>query len=184
MCRLRFSCGMRFFLIESGSLASSLTLFRSAVEIMIEIQYLKRYPSEVAIYGEKVDKHNRQMQMEGKFIQRRGNLRFKTIGQLMKTLRKSGNLSAFEDALIGKWELLSGFVSHVTPELHTIAQARPEWAWASAFGELEQVTSCAIEQVRNVDESLGHLIDQAEELNFEERLRNLFSYGTSTSPLD
>ena len=173
-----------FSLLEMGSLASSLTLLRSAVEIMIEVQYLKRHPSEVATYYEKVEKHNKQMQIEGKPIDRRKNLRFKTIGQLMKTLRKSGTLSEIEDALIAKWELLSGLVSHVTPELHTIAQARPEWAWKVAFGELEQVTGSAIDQVHNVDQALGHLIDQEEELKFAERLRNLFSYGTSTSPLD
>ena len=173
-----------FSLLEGGSLAGSLTLLRSAVEIMIEVQYLKRHPSEVATYYEKVEEHNKQMQIEGKPIERRGNLRFKTIGQLMKTLRKSGTQSEIEDALIAKWELLSGFVSHVTPELHTIAQARPEWAWKAAFGELEQVTDCAIDQVHYVDQALGLLIDQAEELKFEERRRNLLSYGTSTSPLD
>ena len=151
---------------------------------MIEIQYLKRHPSEVATYYEKVEKHNKQTQKEGKPIERRSNLRFEKIQSLKKTLKKSGNPSEIENALISQWELLSNVVSHVTPELHTIAQAKPEWAWKNAFGELEQVTGSAIDQVHNVDQALGHLIDQAEELKFEERLRNLFSYGTSTSPLD
>ena len=173
-----------FSLLEMGSLASSLTLLRSAIEIMIEIQYLQRHPSEVATYDEKVEKHNKQTQTEGKPIERRRNLRFKKIGELMKTLRKSGDLSELEDALIGKWDLLSGLASHVTPELHTIAQAKPEWAWKTAFGELEQVTGNAIDQVRGVDQELGRLIAQEEELKLEERLRNLFSYGTSTSPED
>lgn len=173
-----------FSILESGSLAGSLILLRSAVEIMIEIQYLRRHPSEVTTYDEKVEKHNKQMQIEGKFIERRGNLRFKKFNMIMKTLRKSEDLSEIEDALIGKWDLLSGLVAHVTPELHTIAQAKPAWAWKTAFGELEQVTGSAIDQVHYVDQALGHLIDQEEELKFEERLRNLLSYGTSTSPSD
>ena len=173
-----------FSLLEMGSLASSLTLLRSAVEIMIEIQYLKRHPSEVETYDEKVEKHSKQMQIEGKSIERRGNLRFKNFNTIMKTLRKSEDLSEIEDALIGKWDLFSGLVAHVTPELHTIAQAKPAWAWKTAFAELEQVTGCAIDQVHYIDQALGYLIDQEEELKFEERLRNLLSYGTSTSPLD
>ena len=173
-----------FSLLEMGSLAGSLTLLRSAVEIMIEIQYLQRLPSEMATYYEKVEKHNKQTRMEGKPIDRRRNLRFKKFGELMKTLRKSKDLSELEDALIAKWDLLSGLASHVTPELHTIAQARPEWAWKTALGELEQVTGNAIDQLRGVDQELSRLIYQEEELKFGERLRNLFSYGTSTSPLD
>lgn len=173
-----------FSLLEMGSLASTLTLLRLPVETMIEIQYLKRHPAEVATHNEEIEKHTRQMQKEGQPIARRGTLRSKTIRDFMKALRKSGNLSDAEKALIRTWELHSGFVAHVTPELHTIALAKPKWAWKNTFEELEQVTSSAIDQLQNVDQALGRLIDQAEELNFEEKLRNLFSYGTSTSPLD
>lgn len=174
-----------FSLIERGSLASALVLFRPAVELMIEIQYLKRHPSAVASYYEKVEKHNRQTQKEGKPIERtRRNLRFEKIQNLIKTLKYGGNPSEFEEALIEQWESLSSGASHITPELLDTAQVRQEWAWDNTFGELDKVTRSAIDQIRNVDESLGHLIEQAEDLRFEERLRNLFSYGTSTSPLD
>lgn len=174
-----------FCLLEMGSLASSLTLLRSPVEIMIEIQYLKRHPCEVSTYYEKAEKQNKETQKQGKPIDRSRNLRFKDFRQLMRALPKRGDRSEIEDALIGKWEFLSEVVSHVTPELHTIAQAKPEWAWKAAFGELEQVTGNAIDQVRGVDQELGRLIAQAEEeLKLEERIRNLFSYGTSTSPED
>ena len=173
-----------FSLLEGGSLAGSLTLLRSAVEMMIEIQYLKRHPSEVATYNDEIEKHNQQMKKEGKPIERSGTLRSKTGGDLVKALKRSGNLSDFEKALIRTWVLLSGFVAHVTPELHTIAQARSEWVWKHVLEELDQVTKSAIDQIYNVDQALGHIIDQAEELKFKEKLRNLFSYGTSTSPLD
>lgn len=173
-----------FSLLQMGSLASSLILLRPAVEIMIEIQYLKRHPSEVVPYYEQVEKHNRQTQKEGKPIERRRNLRFEKIQNLNKKLEHSGNPSEIEKALIKQWGLLSAVVSHVTPELQDIAQIRQEWAWKNTFGELEQVTCNAIEQVYDVDQALGHLIDQAPELRYRDRLRNLFSYGTSTSPLD
>ena len=174
-----------FSLLEGGSLAGSLILLRPAVEVMIEIQYFKRNPSEIAAYDAEVEKHNKQTRIERQPIERSGSIRFKKIGKLMNALRTSEDLSELEDALIIQWELLSGLVSHVTPELHTIALTKPEWAWKMAFEALELVTRCAIDQVHNVDQALGHLIDQEEEeLKVKERLRNLFSYGTSTSPLD
>lgn len=173
-----------FCLMEMGSLAGSLTLLRSPVEIMIEIQYLKRHPCEVSTYYEKAEKQNEQTQREGKPIDRRRNLRFKDFRQLIKALRTSEDRSEVEDALIDEWDFLSGLVSHVTPELHSIALARPEWSWKAALEDLERVTHCALYQVHKVDQALGHLIDQEEELNFEERLRIFLSNGTSTSPED
>ena len=174
-----------FYLLQKGSLAGSMVLLRPVVEIMIEIQYLRRYPSEVGDYYCKVEKHNEQTRKEGKPIERtRRNLRFETIQNLIKTLENCGNPSEIEERLINQWKLLSAVASHVTPELLDIAQVRQDWAWENLLGELEKVTWDAIEQMHDADKALGHIIDQAQELKYRERLRNLVSYGTSTSPLD
>ena len=174
-----------FCLLQMGSLASSLVLLRPVVEIMIEIQYLKKHPAEVGDYYHKVEKNNIQPREEGKPIERtRRNLRFKPIESLIKTLEYGENPSDTDKKLVDQWKLLSTVASHVTPELLDIAQVRQDWGWKNLFGELEKVALDAIEQVYGVDQALGHLIDQAPELRYGETLHNLLSYGSSTSPLD
>ncbi len=171
-------------LIQIGSLASSLILLRPVVEILLELQYLKRFPNEVGSYYSKVHKRNKQT-VEGKTITRpKGSLRFKRIEDIIKSLRyhNKNNSNSYEKGLIERWQLLSDAAAHPSPELISISQGRAPWEWKNTFGELEGVTSSAIEQLFEIDKELRSLIDQEQDLR--KKLLNLFSYGTTTSPLD
>ena len=171
-------------LVQIGSLASSLILLRPVVEIMLELQYLKRYPSELVSYYSKVDKRNKQT-LGGKTITRpKGSLRFKRIEDIIKSLRyhNKSNPDSYETGLIERWQLLSDAAAHPSPELLSMSQVRRDWDWDNSFGELKGVTSSANEQLFEIDRELRSLIDQEQDLG--KKLMNLFSYGTTTSPLD
>ena len=171
-------------LIQIGSLASSLLLYRPVVEILMEMQYLKRFPNEMESYYSKVEKLNKQT-AGGKTIARpKGSLRFKKIEYIIKSLRihNKNNPNSYEKGLIERWQLLSNAAAHPSPELLSLSQQQREWDWRNILGELEGVTSSAIEQLFKIDKELKSLIDQEQDLN--KKLTNLFSYGTTASPLD
>lgn len=173
-----------FGLSQQGSLASSQILLRPVVEILLELQYLGKFPDEAGNYYGKVAQRNRRFVGGETLTGAKGTLRFKSIGDIVESLQYASNSdqSELEQSLIEQWQSLSDVAAHTTPELLEIGQGRQLLAWDNTFGEIERATTGAIEQLFGIDQELCSLIDQEPALR--RTLLNLSLYGTPFSPSD
>ena len=167
------------FLIRNGSLASSSVLLRPVAEILLEMQYLKRFPNEVSLFFGKVNRHNR-LSAAGRTSPPTGEtLRFKPIEEIASALttQKRPSRDHFATGLVDLWKILTDAPAHLPAELLNVGGGGRDWEYT--LSALERISFDAIRQLFEIDEELGRLIDQQQE--YRQRVLKLSFRGSNTS---
>lgn len=153
-------------LIKVGSVTSATLLLRPAVERMIDLQYLKRFPRETSAYFSKVSLRNSRTDARSSTSPPKGSLRFKSIEEVVSALRVPAARDAgnTERELLTSWNALSDAALHWSSDLAGGGFESPPWEWKNALAQLRQVALTAIGQLFAIDEGLESHIDREREL--------------------
>ncbi len=167
------------FLIRNGSLASSSVLLRPVAEILLEMQYLKRFPNEVSSFFGKVNRHNRLSAAGTTSSPVRETLRFKPIEEIANALtaQKRPSRDHFAIGLVDQWKILSDAPAHLPVELLNTGGGGRDWEYTLCA--LERISFDAIRQLFEIDEELERLIDQQQE--YRQKVFYLSFRGSNTS---
>lgn len=170
-------------LVQIGSLASSTVLLRPVVEILLELQYLRRFPNEAETYFDRIEKRTKRPSGGKAAGSPPGTLRFKPVEEMIKPLRsrKSHVPDSFDDRLIDQWQLLTDTAANPSPELLGVSQGRQQAEWRETLGVLEQVAFDAAKQLFEIDEDFARLFDQEQVLH--RRVLNLSFSGAGVTSL-
>ncbi len=170
-------------LVQLGSLASSTVLLKPVVEILLELQYLARFPNEAETYFDKTGKRNATPSGGKTASSPQGTLRFKPIEDLIKPLksRKGHAPDSFDERLIDQWQLLSDAAPNPSPELLGTAPGGQQLEWRTTLAALEHVAFDAARQLFEIDEDFAKLFDQEQE--FRKRVLHLSFSGAAVSSL-
>ena len=154
-------------LIGCGSLADVLTVLRPAVEFMLDVQYLKRWPRHVSSYQDKALEYDRRLEEVGRVWQPRDprlQLRFRSIGTIIKNLVEQDDYSPSEEWLVYQWNLFSNVAEHASPDRKHL-NARSSEAWKNAILQFHNTVQLACHQLRTIDEDLADIIERDESLS-------------------
>ena len=170
-------------LVQVGSLASSNVLLGPVVEILLELQYLTRFPNEAETYFDETKKRNARPSGNKAAASPGGTLRFKPIEEMIEPLRsrKGQAPDSFDERLIKQWQLLADAAPNPSPELLGTTQGGQQVEWSKTLGALEQVAFDAARQLFEIDEDFAKLFDQEQDLR--KKLLNLSFSGAATSSL-
>lgn len=171
------------YLVQIGSLASSTVLLRPVVEILLELQYLRRFPSEAETYFGRIEKRKKSPRGGKAAGSPLGTLRFKSVEEMIKSLRsRKGHVpDSFDDRLIDQWRLLTDTAPNPSPELLGASQGGQQVEWRETLGVLEQVAFDAARQLFEIDEDFARLFDQEQVLH--RRVLNLSFSGAGVTSL-
>ena len=167
------------FLIRNGSLASSSVLLRPVAEILLEMHYLKCFPTEVKSYFGKVNRHYRQNSAGKTSSRPRETLRFKPIEEIANALTTPRRPSPdqYATGLVDQWKILADAAAHPSAQILSAGKGGREWD--STLGTLERISFDAIRQLFEIDKELERLIDQRQE--FRRKVLNLSFRGSNIS---
>ena len=154
-------------LLRTGSLADGLTLLRPALEYMLDIAYLRAWPSEVEAYERKVVEHNFAM-VDGKPVARDPTLRLRFINfkTMTKKIQTSPECTDVDKQMVIQYNLLSNVVEHTSPERKVLSLQRPE-DWENALGQFELAVFFVVNQIHSVDAGIAGIIKQNSDLSSE-----------------
>ena len=163
-------------LIRCGSLADTLTLLRPAVENMLDLQYLKRWPESMHSYYEKIDEFGEKLAKDPNPSQSRDPrlvLRFMGIGPVRHRIEEQPDCSASEHAMIDQWYLLSNVAEHASPDRKALNRGTRQ-DWDNALGQFHNTLMLACEQLFTIDDGLhgkieanGELVDKYRQITQE-----------------
>ena len=148
-------------LVSCGFLADALTVLRPAVEHMIDIQYLKRWPREVAQYHSTfVEAYERSKEEDyiPEFRDFARPWRFKNISTVINHLSKQTDCSELEKVLAAQWKWLSNVAEHSSPMRKWINGKRDN-EWGHVIEQIGYVASLACEQIYTSEVGLKATID-------------------------
>lgn len=171
------------YLVQIGSLASSTVLLRPVFEILLELQYLRRFPNEAESYFDRIEKREKRPGGGKADGSPPGTLRFKPVEELIRPLRSRNDhvLDSFDDRLIDQWQLLTDTAPNPSPELLGASRGGQQAEWREALGMLEQVAFDAARQLFEIDEDFAKLLDQEQILR--KRVLNLSFSGAGVTSL-
>ena len=156
-------------LIRCGSLADALTLLRPAVENMLDLQYLKRWPESVGSYYAKVDEFDEQLAKDPNPSRSRDPhlvLRFMGIGLVRDRINEQPDCSASEHAMIDQWYLLSNVAEHASPDREALNRGMRQ-DWDNALGQFHTTLMLACGQLFTIDDDFVEIISSNEILTEE-----------------
>lgn len=169
-------------LVQIGSLASSTVLLRPVVEILLELQYLGRFPNETETYFDRIEKRKTRPSGGKAAWSPLGTLRFKLVEEMIKSLksRKGHVPDSFDEHLINQWQLLTDTAPNPSLELLGASKGGQQMEWRQTLGLLEQVAFDAARQLFEIDEDFARHFDQEQVLR-KRVLRLSFSGAGVTS---
>ncbi len=172
------------FLVQIGSLASSTVLLRPVVEILLELQYLRRFPAETETYFSKIEDRDTGPSRGKASARPGGTLRFKPVEEMAKRLGtgKKQASDSFDRRLIDQWQLLSDTSPSPSPELLGATPGGQQVEWRNTLAALEHVAFDAARQLFEIDEDFARLFEQEQDLH--KRVLNLSFSGAAVPSLD
>ena len=147
-------------LISCGFLADALTVLRPAVEHLIDIRYLKRWPSEIdEYYGNTVAFFERFLE-EGYTLDPEDlakPFRFKNIKTVINQIGKQRDQSEAEEVMVVEWKWLSNLAQH-SSAMRKMINRKTADDWQLAIRHVGWVSSLACEQLFMADSGLNATI--------------------------
>jgi hypothetical protein len=150
-------------LLNCGLLADALTVLRPAVEHMIDLQYIRRYPDEAPHYDGKALAFLRRLldeQAEPRMEDFARPFRFKNITTVVNHIDKSPDVSEMEKVMITQWRWLSNVAAH-SSSMRVFMTRREATDWDHAVHHIGYTASLACEQIYNLDPDIRAIIDDS-----------------------
>ena len=169
-------------LLKCGLLADALTVLRPAIEHMIDLQYLHRWPDEVSHYDTNAVEFLLRI-MNGdtdpQWQDFAKPFRFKNITTVVNHISKQKDISEAEKAMIAQWQWLSNVAEH-SSSMRVMLSRKLTTDWSHAIEHIGYAASLACEQIHTLNPDIGAVIDDTPGL--PERYAGMVTSGIIREP--